>query len=70
MNPGRPSTTAEHAAVLRAVHQLHDRPRILEDPVVLRLIDASAIAKLRTHPEAFQTPARRRLRASIALRSR
>jgi methyltransferase (TIGR00027 family) len=66
MHPGRPSTTAEHAALLRAVHQLHDRPLILEDPVVLRLIDASTIATLRTHPEAFQT----RLRASIAVRSR
>src|ERR687887_285212 len=55
MHPGRPSTTAEHAALLRAVHQLHDRPLILEDPVVLRLIDASTIATLRTHPEAFQT---------------
>ena len=66
MHPGRPSTTAEHAALLRAVHQLQDRPLTLEDPVVLRLIDASTIATLRTHPEAFQT----RLRASIAVRSR
>ena len=66
----RPSTTAERAAVLRAAHQLLDRPSILEDPIALRLIGAERAAALRADPQPFDTPAARRLRASIAIRSR
>jgi methyltransferase (TIGR00027 family) len=70
MEAGRPSATAESAALLRAAHQLLDRPRILDDAVVLRLLGPDRVSLVRTHPETFETPALRRLRASIALRSR
>lgn len=66
----RPSRTAERAAVLRAAHQLLDDPRILDDPIAVRLIGREQAAALRADPQPFDTLAARRLRTSIAIRSR
>ena len=55
---------------MRAMHHLYDHPRLLEDPVVLKLLDARDVAAIRTDPSPFDTPTLRRLRAGIALRSR
>lgn len=38
MQTGRASKTALRVAIRRAAHQVIDRPRVLEDPIVLRLI--------------------------------
>ncbi len=38
MRPGRASRTALRVAIRRAAHQLIDNPRILDDPIALRLI--------------------------------
>jgi len=70
MREDRPSTTAERAALLRAAHQLLDDPKVLDDPVVLRLIGPEREAALRADPASFEKPELRRLRASIAMRSR
>ena len=70
MQSGQPSTTAERAALLRAAHQLFDQPRVLEDPIVMRLLAPERTAELSANPQAFERPALRNLRASIALRSR
>jgi len=70
MEPGRPSATAEGAALLRAAHQLFDVPTVLDDPVVLRLLGPEHEARLRAHPAAFDERDRRPLRAAIAARSR
>ena len=41
MDEERPSITAEGTAVMRALHQtLDDDPKILEDPIGVRLFDA------------------------------
>jgi methyltransferase (TIGR00027 family) len=70
MDADRPSATARSAALLRAAHQLFDRPPVLDDPVVLRLLGPDAEADVRANAAAFEEPARRRLRATIAARSR
>jgi len=70
MEEGRPSGTAHGAAMLRAAHQLLDDPRVLEDPLALRMIGAQSEAALRSDPARFQTPELRHLRAFIAMRSR
>jgi methyltransferase (TIGR00027 family) len=67
---GRPSVTAQRAAIQRAAHQLLESPRIFDDPLALAVIGAEAEAALRADPRVFQTPHRRRQRANIAARSR
>lgn len=43
MDQERPSFTAERAAVMRAIHQTLDgEPKILDDPVSVRLVDAQS----------------------------
>ncbi len=68
MAHGRPSETAQGAAVLRAAHQILDAPRILTDPLALRIIGTASWSRLLSVPELFQGG--RSLRASVALRSR
>lgn len=68
MDEGRPSATAWGAAMHRAAHQILDDPRILDDPIALRIIGAKAESALRGNPGRFQKD--RFLRAFIVLRSR
>jgi methyltransferase (TIGR00027 family) len=43
MDEERPSQTAEGAAILRALHQtLDEEPKILNDPIAVRLVDPSS----------------------------
>jgi methyltransferase (TIGR00027 family) len=65
---GRPSATAQGAALLRAAHQLLDDPRVFPDPFALRMIGDEAEAALRSDPGRYAN--RSSLRAFIALRSR
>ena len=65
------SNTAFRAATLRAVHQLIDEePKILNDPVVLRLLDASTLDHVHLNPEKFRTPSMKAMRAHVVMRSR
>ncbi|HET8900655.1 MAG TPA: class I SAM-dependent methyltransferase [Holophagaceae bacterium] len=65
------SRTALGVAALRAVHQVMDAaPRILEDPVITRMMDAHLFEKIQNEPGVFQTPGARGLRAHVILRSR
>jgi methyltransferase (TIGR00027 family) len=68
MEEGRPSETAQGAAMHRAAHQLLDVPKILDDPFALRIIGANVESSLRANPWKFQKS--RFLRAFIVLRSR
>ncbi len=68
MEEGRPSATALGAALHRAAHQLLDVPKILDDPLALRIIGANAESVLRANLWRFQKS--RFLRAFIVLRSR
>jgi methyltransferase (TIGR00027 family) len=65
---GRPSRTAQGAALMRAAHQLLDEPRVFTDPFALRVIGEDAEESLRDDPQRFAR--RPSLRAFIALRSR
>jgi methyltransferase (TIGR00027 family) len=66
-----PSNTAFRAAILRAVHQLiDDEPKILNDPVVLRLLDAQILDYVRLNSDKFRTPRMKGLRSHIVMRAR
>jgi methyltransferase (TIGR00027 family) len=66
-----PSRTALGVAALRAAHRLIDgAPKILDDPIAERLVDARDLARIAADPAALHEPASRRLRAHVLLRSR
>ncbi len=65
------SDTAFGVAVLRAVHQLiGEEPKILNDPVIVRMLDEATRVHIQTHPEDYQTPSRRALLSNVLVRSR
>jgi methyltransferase (TIGR00027 family) len=69
MQEGKFSKTARRVAIRRAAHQLLDHPRVLDDPLALRIIGAEAEDALRSNPKedhAFS----RAFRAFMAARSR
>ncbi len=70
MAEGESSRTALGVAARRAVHQLVDAtPRILDDPVVLRLLDPAYLDRIAADPRHRSAPAKA-LRAHLLLRSR
>src|SRR5208282_4352387 len=65
------SRTALGVAVLRAVHQLlDDEPKILHDPIAVRLLDADVLQQIQSNPARAHEPLTKGLRAHLVLRSR
>jgi methyltransferase (TIGR00027 family) len=65
------SSTAMRVAELRAAHQLiDDEPKILNDPVVLRLLGQEVLEKIRAHPDVLAAPWLMGMRSHVLLRSR
>jgi methyltransferase (TIGR00027 family) len=65
------SRTALGTALGRAVHQLvDDDPKVLADPLAVRLVPAEALPSTAAQREALRTPAAAVGRAMLALRSR
>jgi methyltransferase (TIGR00027 family) len=65
-----PKPSALRVAILRAVHQLLDRPVIFEDPLALRILGTAEEERLRRDPTRHNTAALVSLRTSVVLRSR
>jgi len=71
MRENRPSATAQRVAIRRAAHQILDQPKVLDDPIALRIIGAESASELRADPQSLErTPLARYLRAFMAVRSR
>jgi methyltransferase (TIGR00027 family) len=69
MQEGKFSRTAQRVAIRRAAHQLLDQPRVLEDPLALRIIGSEAGEALRSDPKESHSFSRA-FRAFMAARSR
>src|SRR5271170_15887 len=69
MQEGKFSRTAHRVAIRRAAHQLLDQPRVLDDPLALRIIGSEAENALRSNPKEDHTFSRA-FRAFMAARSR
>jgi methyltransferase (TIGR00027 family) len=69
MQEGKFSRTARRVAIRRAAHQLLDHPRVLDDPLALRIIGDAAAEELRTNPKEHHAFSRA-FRAFMAARSR
>jgi methyltransferase (TIGR00027 family) len=70
MIAGQPSQTMVQTAVLRAVHQLLDEPRIFDDPVAVDLVPEASREAILAAEQKYRTPVLSLRRASVALRSR
>jgi len=70
MQSGKASTTAMRVALHRAAHQLVDSPKILDDPLSLRIIGPDALQRLQAEPDDLQGRLARGLRAAMVVRSR
>jgi methyltransferase (TIGR00027 family) len=69
--PRNSSQTALGVAALRAVHQLLDgEPKILDDPISVRLLDADFLQQIQSNPARAREPLTRGLRSHVVLRSR
>jgi methyltransferase (TIGR00027 family) len=69
MQEGKFSRTAHRVAIRRAAHQLLDHPRVLDDPLALRIIGSDAAEVLRSNPKETHVFSRA-FRAFMAARSR
>ncbi len=70
MIEARPSATAMRVAMRRAAHQIFDHPRVLEDPIAVRIIGPEAAAKVEAERGKSNDRIARALRAFMAVRSR
>ena len=71
MKENRQNRTAQRVAMKRAAHQLLDDPKILEDPLALRIIGQESAIALQADPHKFESnPLSPYLRAFVAARSR
>ncbi len=67
----QPSRTAQSVALQRAVHQvIDDAPKILDDPIAIRLFSPEVMADAQAHPARFQTSRSLALRSLVLIRSR
>lgn len=69
MIEGRPSRTAQRVALRRAAHQLFDTPKVLEDPLAVRIVGREAAANISAISDRLSPPARY-MRAFMAARAR
>jgi len=69
MIEGRPSRTALRVALRRAAHQLFDSPKVLEDPLAVRIVGREAAGSLSSIADRLSPPARY-MRAFMAVRAR
>jgi len=66
MKTGKASKTALRVAIRRAAHQVMERPRILDDPIAVRLVGSGFARDM----ERAMHPVARDFRALMAVRSR
>jgi methyltransferase (TIGR00027 family) len=70
MRDARPSATAYRVAIRRAAHQVLDNPKVLDDPIALRIVGREAAGPLRDGSDDQQGRFARAVRAFMVARSR
>ena len=65
-----PKPSAQMVAIHRALHQLLDSPRVLDDPLALRILGAADAAAVQANLAQYQDLGSRGIRASLVVRSR
>jgi methyltransferase (TIGR00027 family) len=70
MKTGRASRTAFRVAIRRAAHQIYDAPRVLDDPLAVRIIGADYAARITAGVAENSGVVSKSLRAFLVARSR
>ncbi len=70
MHEAKPSRTALRVAIRRAAHQIFDTPRVLDDPLAMRIIGAELAARTQAAALEHSAMPSRALRAFLVARSR
>lgn len=71
MQDEKASRTAIVTAYLRAAHQIIDSgPRVLDDPIALKILGAGAEERILSNKDRYLSPEAKALRAHVVLRSR
>ena len=70
MKPDTASQTARYVAMLRAVHQILDRPVVFEDPIAVAISGIQDTSKIEAERHQFDSQFNTRLRAFVVARSR
>ena len=70
MKPDTASQTALHVAMLRAVHQVLDNPKVFEDPLAIAITGHQSTAEIQTNRARYESTFHTRLRAFVVARSR
>jgi methyltransferase (TIGR00027 family) len=70
MEEAKPSKTAFGVACHRAAHQMLDSPKVLDDPIALKIIGEETASRLTLPPEQGGRRSAPGLRAHMAVRSR
>jgi methyltransferase (TIGR00027 family) len=65
-----PKPSALRVAILRAAHQLLDKPPVFEDALAVKILGADEEERLRRDPFRYNAPALASLRASLVVRSK
>ena len=70
MKQNNPSLTAYKVAMMRAVHQVLDIPKVFDDPIALSIIGTQGASDIRAKSRKFKTKLHTYLRAIVVARSR
>ena len=70
MQTERPSETAFRAAIARARHQVLDEPKVMDDPIAIRIVGEHKAAEIRANEPGSESRIARLLRGGIVGRSR
>lgn len=70
MHEAKPSRTAFRVAMRRAAHQIFDAPRVLDDPLAVRIIGAEYAARIKAGVTENSGVVSKSLRAFLVARSR
>ena len=70
MHEAKPSRTAFRVAIRRAAHQIFDTPRVLDDPLAVRIIGADYAARIKAGVSENSGVVSKSLRAFLVARSR
>lgn len=70
MHEAKPSRTAFRVAIRRAAHQIFDTPRVLDDPLAVRIIGAEYAARIKAGVAENSGVVSKSLRAFLVARSR